>query len=178
MRDARQVSTLVSPNSGAIHLLIGPVGAGKTTYARERAVRLHRVFLDVDSWMVRLYGADGRPQENVIAWYLERRERCRHLMWDVAQDVLRSGTDVFLELGLVTAAERESYYARARDEGTRFVVYLFDAPRDVRRERVSRRNDSPGPFTQVVPPEFFERASDAWQAPTEAERKTWGIVEV
>jgi predicted kinase len=162
---------------GTLHLLIGPVGAGKTTYAQTRAAQSRGVFLDVDSWMVRLYGADARPRDNVIAWYLERRDRCRHLVWDVALDVLRSGTDVFLELGLVTAAEREAYYAKARDEGGRFAVHLFDAPRDVRRERVSRRNESPGPFTQVVPPEFFERASDAWQAPTESERKTWGIVE-
>lgn len=113
-----------------------------------------------------------------MAWYLERRERCRGLLWDLTLDVLRSGTDVVLELGLVTAAEREAFYDRARSEDLRLVVCLVDAPRDVRRERVMKRNQSPGAFSQIVPPEFFELASDAWQPPSESERAMWSIVEV
>jgi predicted kinase len=163
---------------GTLTLLIGPVGAGKSTYARRHVAQGSLVFLDIDTWMVRLFGADTRPGENAIAWYLERRERCRRLVWDVALDVLGCGTDVFLELGLVTAPEREKFYARARDEGLKFAVHLLDAPRDVRRERVLGRNQTPGPFTQVVPLEFFERASDAWQPPSEAERATRGILDV
>jgi len=164
--------------SGMLHLLVGPVGAGKSTYARQKAARAPALFLDLDTWMVRLFGADARPPENVMAWYLERRERCRELLWDVALDVLRCGTDVFLEIGLLATAERETFYARVRDEGIRLAVYLVDAPRAVRRERITQRNLSAGPFTQVVPLEFFERASDAWQPPSELERATWAIIDV
>lgn len=163
--------------ASTLSLLVGPVGAGKTTYGRLHATRNAGVFLDLDQWMVRLFGADPRPQENVIGWYLERRERCRALLWDVALDVLHSGVDVVLEAGLVTATDREAFYEKARAEDLRLAVYLLDAPRDVRRERVLRRNDSPGPFTQVVPLEFFERASDTWQPPSESERATWAIVD-
>lgn len=163
---------------GTLHLLIGPVGAGKSTYGRRRAVETASAFLDLDPWMVRLYGADARPAENVIGWYLERRDRCRGLLWDVTLDVLRTGTDVLLEAGLVTAADREAHYGRARDEDLQLRVYLVDAPRDVRRARVLDRNASPGAFTQIVPPAFFERASDAWEAPTAAEREAWDIVDV
>lgn len=161
-----------------LHLLIGPVGAGKSRYAQRRAAREASVFLDLDTWMVRLFGADPRPREDVMAWYLERRERCRALLWDVARDVLQVGRDVFLELGLLTAAEREAHYLKARAEELSLIVYLVDAPREVRRERVARRNLSTAPFTQVVPSEFFERASDAWEPLTEAERATWTIVDV
>lgn len=164
--------------SGTLHLLIGPVGAGKTTYARQRTAHSSGVFLDLDTWMVRLFGADTRPPENVMAWYLERRERCRDLLRDVALDVLRCGTDVFLEIGLLAGPEREAFYSAARDEEVPLIIYLVDAPRSVRRERVVQRNDSGGPFTQIVPLEFFERASDAWQPPSESERTTWGIVDV
>lgn len=164
--------------AGTLHLLIGPVGAGKTTYALRRAASSPGLVLDLDSWMVRLYGADPRPREDVMDWYLERRDRCRGLLWDVALDVLRCGTDVFLELGLIAAVEREALYLRAHAEELRWTVYLLDAPRAVRRERVEQRNRAAGPFTQVVPMDFFERASDAWQPPSEAERTTWGIVEV
>lgn len=158
--------------------MIGPVGAGKSTYARQRTARAPALFLDLDTWMVRLFGADTRPTANVMAWYLERRDRCRALLWDVALDALRCRTDVFLEIGLLASAEREAFYARVRDEEIRLAVYLVDAPRSVRRERVAQRNRSAGPFTQVVPIEFFERASDAWQPPSEAERVTWDIIDV
>lgn len=164
--------------TGTLHLLIGPVGAGKSTYGRRRAVETGGVFLDLDTWMVRLFGADARPSDNVIGWYLERRERCRGLLWDVSLDVLRTGADVLLEAGLVTAADREAHYGRARDEDLPLRVHLVDAPRDVRRARVLRRNESPGAFTQLVPPAFFERASDAWEPPSAAEREAWELVDV
>jgi predicted kinase len=164
--------------SGTLHLLIGPVGAGKTTYALRKTASSTGLVLDLDSWMVRLFGADPRPREDVMDWYLERRDRCRSLLWDVALDVLRCGTDVFLELGLIATVEREAFYAKASAEGVRWAVYLLDAPRAVRRERVEARNRAAGPFTQIVPSEFFERASDAWQPPSQAERTTWGIIDV
>lgn len=134
------------------------------------------MFLDLDTWMVRLFGKDARPRENVMAWYLERRDRCRALLWDLALEILFSGTDVFLELGLVANLEREAFYAKARGEDVRLVVYLLDASRDIRRERVAERNHSADEHTQVVPLHLFEMASDAWEPPTDAERKVMGMV--
>lgn len=164
--------------AGKLHVLIGPVGAGKSTYAQQKAAATRSVFLDLDTWMVRLFGADPRPTDNVMAWYLERRDRCRELLWDVAVGVLRCGTDVFLEIGLLGVAERAAFYGRVRDDGLQLAVYLLDVPREVRRERVARRNRGAGPFTQVVPLEYFERASDAWEPPSESERASWDIIDV
>lgn len=127
--------------------------------------------------MVRLYGADPRPADGVLAWYLERRDRCRALIWSLARAVLGCGTDVVLELGLVGAAERDDFYRQAVAEGFALRVVVIDAPRDVRRERVLARNRSGGPFTQVVPLEFFERASDAWEPPSARERATWDLID-
>lgn len=42
------------------------------------------MLLDLDMWMVRLFGDDTRPNKNVLTWYLERRERCLGLIWDRA----------------------------------------------------------------------------------------------
>lgn len=164
--------------AGAVHLLIGPVGAGKTTYARHLCARSPALFLDLDAWMVRLYGDDARPAENVMAWYVERRDRCRALIWDLASRALDCGTDVLLEYGLVAAHEREAFYGQVSAEGVDLRISLVDAPRDVRRERVAARNRAGAPFTQIVPPAFFELASDAWEPPSESERVRWNIVDV
>ncbi len=163
---------------GKLHLLVGPVGAGKSTYARNRMSVEGGVFLDLDVWMVRLYGGDARPAENVLAWYLERRERCRSLLWDTSIEILRTGSDVFLEPGLVSLAERSALYTKTLDEELPLTVYFIDAPRDVRRDRVLRRNETANQHTQVVPLEFFERASDAWEPPNETERHAVEMVDV
>jgi len=163
--------------AGTLNLLVGPVGAGKTTLARRRIAASGGLLLDVDHWMVRLFGDDPRPAEGVLDWYLERRERCRALIWDLAGEALDAGTDVWLELGLLTATERVEAYRSARAEDRSLVVHLVDAPRDVRRERVLARNESGAAHTQVVPPAFFERASDAWEPPSNEERATYGLVD-
>jgi len=155
-----------------LRLLIGPVGSGKSRYARRKVASTGGVLLDLDEWMVRLFGEDERPPDP-LPWYLERRERCRDVMWDVAQAVVAAGSDVWLELGLVTRAERAAACARADVE-----LYLLDAPREVRRARVEARNASAGPGTQVVPLPMFELASDAWEPVTEDERSRWRIVDV
>ncbi|MEZ4310756.1 MAG: ATP-binding protein [Polyangiaceae bacterium] len=162
----------------ALHLVIGPVGAGKSTFARRQALQERAVFLDLDTWMVRLFGKDARPAENVLDWYLERRGRCGELLWDLTREILLSGTSVFLEMGLVARAEREAFYAKVRGEDFRLVVYLLEAAREVRRERVVERNRAGGEHTQIVPLPFFEMASDAWEPPSEAEREAMGIVDV
>lgn len=164
--------------SGTLQLLIGPVGAGKTTYAQQRIARSPAVHLDVDTCMVRLFRDDPRPGDGVMTWYLERRERCRGLLWDLALAVLRSGADVILEFGLLQRVEREAFYERARGEDVPLAVYVLDAPRPVRRERVAERNRTAREHTQIVPLEFFERASDAWEPPLEEERTRWGLIDV
>lgn len=158
-------------------LLIGPVGAGKSTYAQHRIARSPAVFFNLDPWMTRLFGADPRPPAGLIAWYQERRDRCRAVIWDMAQKVLECGTDAIVEIGLLSALEREAFYEQVYSSEFNLEIILIDAPRDVRRKRVQNRNESPLPDTQIVPLPFFELASDAWEPPSESERRRWAIVE-
>ncbi|MGH1345812.1 MAG: alpha/beta fold hydrolase [Nannocystales bacterium] len=160
-----------NPPLGVLRLLVGPVGAGKSTFARSQVSKEGGVLLDLDLWMVRLFGDDVRPKTDVVGWYLDRRERCRALIWALARDLVRDGVDAYVELGLVTQAERALYVERARAEGMPLVMHVADAPRELRRERVRLRNESGAPFTQVVPPAFFEHASDAWEPMTDSETR-------
>lgn len=152
-----------------IHLVEGPVGAGKSTYAARLGMEQAAPRLILDEWIATLFRAD-RPETDVMNWYMERKRRCVEQIWNVASDLVEKGGNVILELGLIQRQDREEFYSRVDAAGYQLKVHVLDAPRDVRRERVRERNSAKGgTFFMPVPDEIFELASDLWQAPDEAE---------
>jgi predicted kinase len=152
-----------------IYLIEGPVGAGKSTFAASLAARIGGVHIALDEWFTRLFSPD-RPSSDVMPWYNERKARPLDHIWNHARALQACGIPPVLELGLVQRRSREDFYSRARDASMELAVYLLDASRDVRRERVMRRNIEKGPtFSVVVPAPFFEMASDIWEEPDEFE---------
>lgn len=152
-----------------LHLVLGPVGAGKSTFAL-RLCREHRaVRMNLDEWMAQLFGPD-RPPGGSLAWYIERTHRCLEQIWRQAVRTVEAGTDVVLELGLILRRDREHFFARVDAAGHALTVYVLDASRETRRRRVQRRNEEQGAtFSMHVPPEFFELASDRWEPLDEVE---------
>ena len=163
------VSTQTAPR---IHLVIGPVGAGKSTFVRQLVRQHHAAPMNLDDWMATLFSPDrpNQPGADVMAWYVPRTLRCLDQIWKTAEAVLSAGTDVVLEVGLIQQHQREDFYARMGAWADHLVVYVLDAPRELRRERVERRNAERGEtFSMVVPPHIFELASNLWQPPADAE---------
>ncbi|MEY2932907.1 MAG: hypothetical protein RL033_3656 [Pseudomonadota bacterium] len=156
-------------HAARIHLVIGPVGAGKSTFALNLAERLAQergaLRLTLDDWMVTLFRPD-RPETGLLVWYRERAQRCIDQIWKLTQQLTARGDDVVLEIGLLQREERLRFYERVSEAGLALTLHVLDAARDVRRARVLERNRSQGAtFSMIVPPEIFELASDLWQAP-------------
>lgn len=152
-----------------IHLVEGPVGAGKSTYCSALARRTGGVHIALDEWFVRLFSQD-RPSTDVILWYMQRKERLLDHIWSHALALLAAGVTPILELGLVQRKSRTEFYRRAYDAGVELQVCVLEASRDLRRERVVRRNEERGPtFSMVVPDAIFEMASDMWECPDDVE---------
>jgi uncharacterized glyoxalase superfamily protein PhnB/predicted kinase len=154
-------------NSGKVHVIVGPVGAGKSTFARRLERERRALRLSLDEWMATLFSPD-RPEVGRREWYVERRARCTEQICAVAKAAGDAGAETVLELGLLRRDERERCYAWIEAAGFELTVYVLDAAREVRRERVALRNVVRGEtFSMLVPLEFFELASDLWQ-PLEA----------
>lgn len=152
-----------------IHLVEGPVGAGKSTYAGALARRIGGVHIALDAWFARLFSPD-RPHAGVMPWYVERKERLVQHIWAHAQALLASGAIPILELGLVQQRSREAFYEMARAADVELRIHVLEASREIRRARVARRNIEQGPtFSMLVPDQIFELASDMWQRPNAAE---------
>lgn len=158
-----------------IHLVEGPVGAGKSTFAGQLSLRHSIPFLNLDEWMANLFRPD-RPRTDFMAWYTERKQRCVHQLWLVAAELMESGTSVVLELGLVRRPERDDFYQRVDGAGYALQVYVLDAPKTVRKDRVLARNrDQGSTFKMEVPEDIFELANAAWEPPEPDEIAARGI---
>lgn len=152
-----------------IHFIEGPVGAGKSTYAKAIATKGTFQHIALDDWFARLFSPD-RPQENFVAWYMERKDRLLALILNQARDILATNKDVALELGLIQREPRQALLRQIQQEGICFTVHVLDAPLDIRRERVRRRNAEKGAtFSMVVPDHIFEMASAMWEPPDDLE---------
>lgn len=152
-----------------VHLVEGPVGAGKSTFARELAKDIGGAHVALDEWFVQLFSLD-RPRGNFVPWYVERKQRLIDLIWTHALTLAAARTVPILELGLIRRQDREPLYARALAAEVELVVHWIDAPQEVRRARVRRRNEERGAtFSMVVPEDLFEMASSLWEPPDEDE---------
>jgi len=152
-----------------LNLVFGPIGAGKTTYARALAAREGAVAFVLDEWGVRLFGPDVQGPID-FGWMLERLGRCQALIWSTATAVLGVGTSVVLDLGLMRREHRERIGKLAQDAGLSVQWHFVDAPQAVRRARVAGRNETKGEtFVHEVSPQMFDMIEAMYEAPTPAE---------
>lgn len=158
-----------------IHFIEGPVGAGKSTYAKALAKSDGFTHIALDEWFVRLYSPD-RPTGNFIPWYVERKDRLIDLILSYARSVLATNS-IALELGLIQQTPRLALLRQLQEEGIPFCVHVLDVPKSVRRECVQRRNTEQGEtFSMVVSDEIFEITSSLWEAPDEFEQEEFAFV--
>ena len=158
-----------------VHLVEGPVGAGKSTYAFTLVRQTDGIHVALDEWFAALFSPD-RPAGDFVPWYVARKERLLALIWSHSRRILASGTDVILELGLIQRQSRVAFGRQVQDEGFELVVHVVDAPLEVRRERVRRRNvDKGSTFAMVVPDHVFELASKLWEPPDDVECNEYAV---
>lgn len=148
-----------------IHLLFGPLGAGKSTLARQLADRHRGVRFSIDEWMLELYGPD-KPQPMDLPWVLARVQRCERRIWAVAADVVQRGGTAILDLGCLQAADRARFVGLAAAQGLPLQPHFVTAPRALRRQRVLQRNQVRGEtFSFEVSPGMFDFMETRFEPP-------------
>jgi predicted kinase len=151
-----------------VHMVYGPVGSGKTTFGRKFAAEHKAALFCLDEWMATLFMMDA-PSPITLDWALPRTQRCEQQIWNVARQLLALGTDVLLELGFFTRAQRARHRELARDAGIPIEAYVLDVPREVRRERVRLRNRGSATYTVEVDAAMFDWAEGYYEPPDESE---------
>ncbi|MCA8272586.1 ATP-binding protein [Burkholderia sp. AU30280] len=152
-----------------VHIVFGPQGAGKSTYARTLAASSGATRFSIDEWMAQLYGPD-LPSPIELNWLMERVQRCERQIWGTAEQVAKNGGNVVLDLGFMKARNRSAFAERARDAGISSELHFVTAPHDIRRGRVLTRNTEQGEtFSFEVSPAMFDFMEKEFEVPTDIE---------
>jgi predicted kinase len=156
-------------NIQTAYLVYGPIGAGKSTYARKLASEKNAIPFAIDEWMHGLFG-DDKPEKMDLAWAMTRVARCEARIWATCAEILASGRDVVLELGAMREADRERAKSIVEAAEHRIAFCFVDAEREVRRQRVMQRNKEKGEtFSFEVTPAMFDAMDSYFERPTERE---------
>jgi predicted kinase len=151
--------------TATLHVIFGPSGAGKTTYALDFARREKAVPFVLDDWMARLFGPD-MPTPIEFEWMMERVNRCESQIWSCAAAVLAAGTPAILDIGLMRKTDRHRVRQIAEGAGLPLQFHYVTASPETRRARVAERNMVRGEnFAIEVTPEMFDFIEGVFESP-------------
>ena len=130
-----------------LFMMMGLPGSGKTTLAHRLERERPALVLSPDVWMSRIVG-DG--------YDFKRREAVTEVQLEVAERVLRLGSDVVLDFGFFHRSDRDEARARARAAGAQAQLVFLDPPIQELVRRVEARNAALPPDTFPVSREHVE----------------------
>lgn len=117
----------------AIHLMVGFIGFGKTTIAKQLAETIPAVKLTHDELMVKRYGRypeDFQTKYNII----DEEIRVK------TAELIKNGQSVILDYGFWTHQKREEYYTWAKMLTDDVVFHYVDCDMELAKKRILARS--------------------------------------
>jgi len=152
-------------------LVCGPTGAGKTTYSLSLSKEIEAIRFSIDPWMQTLFSKDMTSLD--YSWMIERVYRCYEQIWQVSEQILAINGNVVLDLGFTTKEQRNIFSERAKKSGINSEIHYLNAPKDVRKKRVAKRNKEKDPnvYSFEVTSMMFNFMEPKFEIPDKEELK-------
>ena len=147
--------------SATVHLLAGLNGAGKSTLERRLERQCPAVRFTLGEWMLRLYQLSYDDPR-----YPELGERCQSLIWDVAKQVLATGTDVVLDWNLWSRARRQTWRDKVAATGHHPVLHHVRVSVDTAIRQAERRRREGVATAHVLDAEAVRHLARLFEEPT------------
>jgi len=118
-----------------IHLMVGFIGFGKTTFAKQLAQELSAVRLTHDEIMVKRYGRN--PDDFATKYQLVDNDIRKE-----ASKYIKENTDVIMDYGFWTHAKREEYYTWAKTLTDDIIFHVIECDIKEAKRRILKRTKS------------------------------------
>ncbi|WP_395344392.1 AAA family ATPase [Ningiella sp. W23] len=154
-----------------IHIIFGPVGAGKTTLASSLCAKYKAINVSGDMMFKHLYIHDFY-QEVDMSWIVERIDRINTCALELAISAFNSGTSVILDLGLALTRQRAVVHQSLIELNIPYQFYYIYCSAEDRKQRVIQRNLSLTKNEFFVDTHAFEQADLHFEVPSAQELNT------
>jgi predicted kinase len=146
------------------HIVVGFIGAGKTTFARKLEKETGAVRFTKDEWMVRLFG-NSPPADS----FEDYDQRMAALATDIALACLKAGIDVIIDEGFWTKEHRNAIRGKVRQAGATPKMYYLEVPRGVMKARTLKRTEDPPADSFAIVEEAFDHYWNFFEPPGDDE---------
>ncbi len=126
----------------------GPIGSGKTTFAKKIAAEKHAVFISIDHYVKLLGQLIGSAKDYEKYYY-----GVRDIIADVTLKLLKANLSVVLDFG-GTQGHWDWLKSIAVAADAEIEIYNLIVPIEDRRKRVQKRNSNPATMFQFSDEEF------------------------
>jgi len=158
-----------------IHLIVGNTGSGKTTYAQFLKENSAAIIFSIDQWNKTLFLPDKKPTDG-LDWFLKRIERSETLIMDLIHQLEKAETDSILDLGFSKFEHREKFRKFSMENGYKLTTHFLDIPKDIRYQRVLKRNTEKGDTFQFEVSQADFDFMETWFEKPSATEMTNGII--
>lgn len=122
-----------------LHLISGLPCSGKTTYSLRLRAEREAVLFCLDRWLITLFGKYSLPAVGQDE-HTRRVLACRELIWQSAAELLPRDVDVIFDDGFFYREHRMQHAALAAKIGASTTIHFVEAPLELVRLRLERRN--------------------------------------
>lgn len=131
---------------------------------------------DENKWNNTLSLPDKKPTDG-LEWTLEKIDRSEKIIMDLVKQLENLKTDSILDLGLSKFEHREKFRKFADLNGYELRIHFLDISKEIRWERVMKRNDEKGlTFEFEVSKENFDFMENWFEKPSEIEMSGGAII--
>ncbi len=157
-----QEEKYMAENCGQVLLLCGISGSGKTTFARKME-SLGYIRLSVDSIMWHEHGLCGidYPEDR----YNKYRDIAEKSLLEELGHLIATGHKAIVDSPLCKRTKRDFYRRYISSTGADHTLVYFDTPLELLKERLHKRNLSPGPDAAIVTDDMVEMFYRGFERP-------------
>jgi len=142
----------------------GKICCGKTTYAKRLREEMNAVILSIDEVMLHLFPEGAGDMHDLIA------ERTEHYLLSLSLQLIQSGTNVILDWGLWTRAQRERIRAFYQTHGEiQNEIHYLKIDQETWNERIRKRNGARDASSYYVDEGLLEKVNRLFEEPAAEE---------